>query len=299
MERALVVINPKSRHGDLDLGPALTQLRAAGWELLLESPTRERVSELIASHCPHVAQIIVAGGDGTLNAAAAALTDCGHPVGLLPMGTANDLARTLGIPKDIRKAGEIILQGRRHAIDLGCVNGVLFFNAAHIGIGTELTRRISSARKRRLGPLAYPRTLFSAYRRSHPFIARIACDNEHLRLSSLQITVGNGHYYGGGAPVAPRARIDDGELFLYSIPPQKTWQLATLLPRLRRGTHEGHPRVLLLHGRSIVVEPMDPMPVTADGEIRTLTPAHFSVLPGALEFFVPGDYPGGPSDATQ
>jgi YegS/Rv2252/BmrU family lipid kinase len=290
VERALVLINPLSRSGTSDLGPALQQLRARGLELIVETPTRERVAARVAHHCAQIQRIVVAGGDGTLNAAVPALLACGRPVGLLPVGTANDLARTLLIPDDLPAAADVAAQGRLQPIDLGCVNGILYFNAAHIGLGARVTEQMSPAVKRRWGALAYPRTLLSNLLKHPRFQARIDCDNEHLRVRSLQITVGNGRYYGGGVPIAEQARIDDGELFLYSIPPQRLWQLAALLPHLRRGTHGQHPRVLLLHGREITVSTTHPMPISIDGEIRTATPARFSLLRAALQVFVPEEY---------
>ena len=297
MGRALVIVNPRSRSGGGDLAPALERLHAAGLDLMVESPERDALARQIAARCDAIDRVVVAGGDGTLNAAAPALLACPRPLGILPVGTANDLARTLGIPRDLEAAAEVITSGIPHAIDLGCVNGVLFFNAAHVGLGAELTRRLTPVAKRRWGTLAYPRALLSAWRDRRPFPARIICDNERLRLHSLQITVGNGRFYGGGTPVAEAARIDEGELILYSIPPQPPWQLVALLPRLRRGTHGDHPRVLLLHGRDIRIETSRPMPITTDGEIRTHTPAHFTVLPRALHVFVPHAYHHRPGEA--
>ena len=96
-------------------------------------------SEAIRRECGAVDLVILAGGDGTMNSAVDALVECKLPLGILPTGTANDLARTLEIPTDLAAAAAVIGAGRRHAIDLGCVNGKYFFNAASIGLSAEVT----------------------------------------------------------------------------------------------------------------------------------------------------------------
>jgi diacylglycerol kinase family enzyme len=114
-----------------------------------ECGTREQLSALIREHGGEVDLVAVAGGDGTMNAAAEGLVATGLPLGILPTGTANDLARTLGIEADLEAAVKVIAAGHTRRIDLGLVNGHPFFNVASMGLSAELasmlTRDINAA----------------------------------------------------------------------------------------------------------------------------------------------------------
>lgn len=291
--RDLLIVNRKSREGNADLAVALERLRANGVELTETYPQRPGdVAALIREHRGRVDRVLVGGGDGTINAAGPALLEAGLTLGVLPLGTANDLARTLGIPTDLAGACDVILRGRAHRIDLGCVNGVYFFNVAHIGFGVDVTRELSGELKRRWGVLGYARSAMRAWRANRSFRAEIDAPAGRTRLRSIQISVGNGRHYGGGMTIAEDARIDDHRLDLYSIPPQSMWRLLHLAPALRRGTHGRRSDVLLMSGQAFEVRTAHRMPVTTDGEITTHTPARFHLIPDAVQVLVP---PGEPS----
>ncbi|MFA5530329.1 MAG: lipid kinase [Thiohalomonadaceae bacterium] len=291
MPRALLVANTRARAGIHGVGSAAKRLLERGFAVdsMVTADARE-VPKLIGAHCVAADVVVVGGGDGTLNVAAPALMDCGRPVGILPLGTANDLARTLLIPFDPAEAMEVVAQGRTRRIDLGRVNGVYFFNVASIGLSVRVARRVTPELKQRFGALAYARAAATEITRLRPFHARIDSDNEHLEVEAIQIAVGNGRYHGGGTPVAAQAEVDDRQLFLYSIPPQRLLKLLRLVPVIRRGGHGETPHVLLLHGREMTLHTAHPMPVDTDGELTAHTPARFEVLPEALPVFVPEAY---------
>lgn len=234
---------------------------------------------------------VVGGGDGTISAAAPALVGTGIPLGVLPMGTANDLARTLAIPLDLDDACAVLARGRAHAIDLGMVNGHYFFNAAGIGLSGHVTRQLTGARKRRWGALSYARVALAAWRRSEAFSARLRTPSEERFTRSLQITVGNGRHYGGGMVVAEDAAIDDALLHVYSIQPVPLLRLVSLAPSLRRGSHQRFAAVEMLSTGALEVTTDRPMPINADGELVGRTPARFSVVPRALRVLVPPERP--------
>lgn len=234
--------------------------------------------------------VVVGGGDGTVNTAAPALLETGLPFALLPLGTANDLVRTLRLPDDPVAACDVILSGRLHSIDLGKVNEHYFFNVAHIGLGEKVSRQLQDGEKKRWGALSYLRSLVRVVRRYRPFRATIVCDGRKMRLRSIQITVGNGRFYGGGIPVTAEARIDDQQLDLYSIRPLPLWQLAALAPWIRFGRHTRLDYVPALSGRKIEIRTSRPLRIDTDGEITTATPATFEVIPQALTVVVPEQY---------
>ncbi len=222
-----------------------------------------------------------------MNAAADALAESGLPLGILPTGTGNDLARTLGIPTELSEAAAVIADGDRRQIDLGRVNDKHFFNVASIGLSAELPRHHTVERKRRFWIFAYLLSVRDAYQTTRPFRARLRCDSREVRLRALQISVGNGRHYGGGMTIAEDAAIDDTRLDVYCLQPQSFWRLLALFPALRRGRLEHQQAVLLMRGREVEVETRRPMPINTDGELTTETPARFVVAPKAITVTAP------------
>ncbi|HSD34101.1 MAG TPA: lipid kinase [Alphaproteobacteria bacterium] len=301
-KRALLLVNRLSRSGDADLSAAVGCLRAAGLDVTPFATERPQdIPTLIRAHRCRVDLVIVGGGDGSMNAAAAAVLEIGVPMAVLPLGTANDLARTLGIPSALEEACAVAANGLRHRIDLGEVNGKHFFNVASIGLSVAVARMIDAETKRRWGAAGYALTVVKALREHRPFRVRIRCDGRFLQLRSIQIAVGNGRHYGGGLTVASDAAIDDYMLDLYSIGPAGLLRLALLAPALRTGRHGEFEGVHLLRGRHIELETSRPMPVNTDGEVTTHTPAVFRTLPGALEMMVPAAFveASGEADAAE
>jgi diacylglycerol kinase (ATP) len=289
--RALLIVNNRSRSGSTDIQAAIARLKSRGVAIIEGRPERaEQISELIRQHRHAVDCVIIGGGDGSMNAAASALVETQLPLGVLPMGTANDLARTLTIPTDIEKAFDIIADGVRHRIDLGCVNGRHFFNVANIGLGVHVMHNMSPDLKQRWGVFSYAHSLLKAIRSFHPFHAQIVCDGRARRVRTIQIAVGNGRHYGGGMTVAERACIDDDRYFLYSLEPLSLWEMIKLAPAFRAGRFKGRDLVILDQGRNIEVATRKRMPVTADGELITFTPATFTLLGNAIDVFVPASY---------
>jgi diacylglycerol kinase (ATP) len=288
--RALLLVNRKARRGKDDLSAALARLRAAGFELVEASVDRPtQLSEIIRQHRGEVNSVIIGGGDGTLTMAADGLVNSQLPLGILPLGTANDLARTLRLPLDPIAAADVIAAGHRRRIDLGVVNGTHFFNVATVGLGVGVTRRLSRERKSRWGVLAYLLTAARVVLRVRPFAADIRTETETIRVRTVQVTVGNGPHFGGGLTVDETATIDDGLLNLVSLEVESWWQLVGLLPAMWRGTgrHARHTRTLT--GREFEVRPVKKhrKTVTADGEVSSRTPAVFRIVPRALDVFAP------------
>jgi YegS/Rv2252/BmrU family lipid kinase len=267
--------------------PALEVLRASGMEALaLRLTNSAEVGTAIREHAALVDLVVVGGGDGTMNAAAEALLEVGLPMGILPLGTANDLARVLDIPQDPAAAARIIVEGRRRPIDLGRANEKLFFNIATIGFSARLAHAMDRQTKRRFGPLAYAMTL-ARIGLGHPFHATIHTGQETIRVTAIQIAVGNGRYHGGGVVVHEAAAIDDQLLHLYALEPSSAWRLIAKLPWLLRGKHETITGVTSLVAPAMEVTTDRRLPVNTDGELTTYTPVRFSIVPRALEVFAP------------
>ncbi|HEY9780866.1 MAG TPA: lipid kinase [Leptolyngbyaceae cyanobacterium] len=287
-QRALLLVNRHARHGQNRITEAIKQLKKLGFDLQEESMDNpQQLPELIRRYQNRVDLVIIGGGDGTLNAAADALVETQLPLGILPLGTANDLARTLEIPDSLPEACKIIAQGQLRRIDLGWVNGKHFFNVASMGLSVQITERLTKETKRRWGVFAYAITALQALWKARPFRAEIRIEGESIRVKTVQIAVGNGRYYGGGMAVAHDATIDDRRLDLYSLELKHWWQIIALLPAMRGGRHTDFPGVRALRGQEIQVYTNKPRPINTDGEITTHTPADFRVIPQALAVLVP------------
>ncbi|MCM0591148.1 MAG: lipid kinase [Gloeotrichia echinulata IR180] len=286
--RALLLINRHARQGQKRLREAIDCLENLGIDLIEESTENAKhLREVILQYQHEVDLVIIGGGDGTLNAAVDALVTTELPLGILPLGTANDLARTLKIPNSLLEACKIIANGEQRRIDLGWVNGKYFFNVASLGLSVKITQRLTKEVKRRWGIFAYLATALRVIWEARPFSAEIRVNGESIHGRTVQIAVGNGRYYGGGMAVVHDATIDDQRLDLYSLEIEHWWQIILLLPALRQGRHINRRQVRFLQGQEIEVYTRKERPINTDGEITTHTPAHFRVIPQALAVFVP------------
>ena len=286
--RALLLLNPRARRGAEAAGDIAAGLRRAGLDPIVE-PTGDPASleGLIRRHAAAVDRVVVAGGDGTINRAVQVLAEAGLPLAIIPAGTANNMARTVGLPLDLESAIGVAAGSNRRRVDLGRVNGRWFCTTASIGLSVRITEELSSDLKRRLGPIAYAVAGLKVLRRSHPFHADVSWERGSRRTRTVQIVVGNGRYYGAALAVAPDAAIDDARLDLYSLEVDHWWGLLKLAPFLKRGTHVKRREVEALRARVFDIRTRRPMPIDLDGELGTETPGRFEVVPAALEVFAP------------
>ena len=292
--RALLICNPNARSGAVPLDAVRAALRAGGIEPI-EPPPGADCREAIHARAGDVDLAIIGGGDGTLNAAAPALVEARLPFGILPLGTANDLARSLGLPLDPLAAARLIPTAQVHPVDLGWVNGHYYFNVASVGFSAELAGELTAESKQRWGVLGYGVAAWRVLRRVRPFTVTVEHgDGTVEKITTIQVSVGNGRHYGGGMTVADTATVDDGKLDFYSLEIDHWWRLLALLPALRRGTHGRAQDVRAFHTREIRITTKRPRPVNTDGELTTHTPAHFKVFPKILQVYAPApaDRPG-------
>lgn len=290
--RALLVVNRRARLGEAAHAAAVEALTSCGCEVIDGSPRgEERIADRLRELGGTADVIVVGGGDGTLNAAAEAILAVGKPLCILPLGTANDLARTLRLPADIPAACQLLSAGHTRRIDLGRVNGKHFFNAASLGLSVAITVGLSKERKARFGVFAYFVSALEAVWHWRPFVAEITVDGVRHRAKTVQVTVGNGVHYGGGLTVASDAAIDDQRLDVLSLEVRGWWELLPLLPALLSGTLNHTPRVRVFRGSQVDVRTAKPKRVNTDGELTTHTPATFEVVPRAVEVFAPPALP--------
>lgn len=287
-KRALLSINSHARNGKDSLREAVAALENLDFELVVKPDLKpEQLAELIVRDQHQLDLVVVGGGDGTLNAVAASMVKTQLPLGIIPLGTANDLARTLNIPESIAEATKIIANGEIRQIDLGHVNDQYFFNVASLGLSVKITQNLSQGAKSRWGIFAYLFTALKVIAKTRPFRAEIRYGDRSIKVKTLQIAVGNGHYYGGGMAIAKDAMIDDEHLNLYSLEIKHWWQILPVIFKLRSGEHRQLSGVRTLQEKKLEVYTRKPQKINTDGEITTTTPASFSLIPKAISVFVP------------
>lgn len=235
--------------------------------------------------------VVVGGGDGTVSAAAGLVAGTDLTLGVLPLGTANDFARTLEIPDDLEAACGALAHGKVVDVDVGRARGRAFLNVASVGLSVGVTDALTPGLKRRLGPLAYPVATLLAYRRHRPFTARLEFpdgDHEPVELVDLlQVAIGNGRHYGGGNAVSPTAGIDDHLLDVYAIVRGRLRDHVSIARLLKDGSFVHHDRVHHLTTRRMRLVTDEVMPVNLDGEIASATPALFEIERNGLHVVVP------------
>jgi diacylglycerol kinase (ATP) len=241
--------------------------------------------------------VLAAGGDGTINEVVNGLRRRagtrpgaeGLPrLGIVPIGTANDFAGSLGIPQEVAEAVRTAVHGDRRVVDLARVNDRFFVNVSTGGIGAEATDEAPTRVKRTLGSLAY---LFSGVRKFatlEPCCGRFASGGETIHEGSfLLFAVGNGVRTGGGNSITPRADLADGLLDVCIVGEVSHAEFLRLLPDLRAGRHLQSPHVVYRQVARLSVEATAELSVNADGESVDAQRLEYSLVPGALAIAVP------------
>ena len=230
--------------------------------------------------------IICAGGDGTLLGAIASAISRDLPLGIVPLGTFNDLARTLGIPLDVRGAVHTIAARHERVIDAARVNGQYYVNEASIGVSSRIARLQTTELKQRFGLWGVIATAFSALRYARPVRAEVRFDGRSERMRTIQLTVANSGHFGGFLNIAGAA-IDDGYLNLYSVDIESLREAFGIAYAMLTGRAFNMPGLRTLRSRRFEVVTRRPHHITADGEPAGTTPAVFEVFPKALRVFAP------------
>lgn len=240
-------------------------------------------------------RVIAAGGDGTLNEVVNGLAaDFGRAeLALIPLGTANDFARTAGIPTDIDEAIQLIKAGERHSLDVikltitehGATR--FFLNVSAGGFSTILDEKLDKSSKELWGTLSYAWSAVKALPELQPYRVRVAFDSESsASFSVYNVVVANARYAGGNIPVAPRARLDDGLLDVLIFRAVPLTRLTTLVPKAILGQHSDDDDVLYRQASRFEISSQPPLDVNADGEVVGACPAIYEVVPGALSVVV-------------
>jgi len=245
--------------------------------------------------------VVAAGGDGTVNEVINGLARDfdGVALGIVPLGTGNDLARTLAIPDDPAIAFQLALHGQRRPLDLIRVEGadktVYAANVCAGGFTGELDEAMTDEMKAAWGPLSYLIGTVKALPDLDDFATWIAWDDgEPERVDALNIVVANGRTAAGGRPAAPRANPEDGLLDVVIVKKCTSAELAVLAARALTGDYLDSEHVVFRHARRLHVEARPGMWFNVDGELHTNEPITFEIVPRALRVAVGPGYSATP-----
>jgi len=231
--------------------------------------------------------VVACGGDGTNRAVATAVAGTDTPMGILPCGRGNDLARALGLPFEPEPAANTIFAGSTRRIDLGFAEGQYFTTAATLGIDSAVSERVRASARGALAGLSYPFALVATlltFRFPH-----VVLDGDFGRREGpiLLAATANTPWYGRGMRIAPPAAPDDGLFHLCVIRALSKVKLLALFPTVYRGAHLRFREVELLSTRRLSVSSERPLSLYADGELLGKTPINLEIRPRALSVCVP------------
>src|SRR5689334_932029 len=229
---------------------------------------------------------VVISGDGLIGAIGGAMAGVGEvPLGIVPVGRGNDLARVLGIPTDPEEAIEVVLAGHARTIDIGEVNGRPFLGIASVGFDSDANRIANESRLG--GNLVYAYAALRALIAWKPARFTIAIGEKRTRIEGYSVVVANNSAYGGGMYVAPDADLEDGEFDVVTIAKVGKLRFLSNLPKVFKGTHVNNDEVQVVRASRLSLSASRPFAVYADGEHLTDLPADLRVIPHALRVLVP------------
>ena len=235
-------------------------------------------------------RLVVVGGDGTIQEVVNGVleSDARPSIGIVPVGSGNDLARSLGLPADPAEAWTVAIgRGIRRIDAATATNGEgrrrWFASAGGIGFDAQVAAAMSTRRGWQSGRAGYLLTTLTELRRFDNRTLRLVLDGEPLEVRALLVAIANGPYYGGGMRIAPDAAPDDGWLDLCVVGDVSRVTAVRQLPNLYRGTHVRHPAVSVFRARRIEVSGDGQTHAHLDGEPFGTLPLSVEVRPGVLE----------------
>lgn len=292
-----VILNPYANrwraHEKMPAVQAALARAGLEYDLVLTTAPGEATRHALQAAENRVDAVVAAGGDGTVSEVVnglirAAAGDVTRPLGILPIGTGNDFSDMLSIPRDLDEAAAVIAAGGARQVDAGRVNDHFFNNNCALAMEPMVT--IENARMRRLsGNLRYVTALVKSLFKLRAWHMRIRWDGGEHEGPMYLLSVCNSPRTGGVFYMSPGASVDDGLFDFVFAPEMPKWRVLSIVPRLFKGSHIGHP--LITHGRTrrLTVESDPGTPIHADGEIVSEAErrVEYEILPRRLRVFTP------------
>jgi YegS/Rv2252/BmrU family lipid kinase len=294
---AVVVVNVQSRRGEEAFEEACERLGSAGVKVIarhaVKDPDEMRpiVQRAIAERAP---MIIVGGGDGSLSTTIDDFLGSETVFALLPLGTANSFARTLGVPLDLEGAINVIANGRKRRIDLGAIDGDYFANAAAMGLSPLIAETVPHKLKRYLGMGGYLIWAVRVAFKFRPFRLHVYVGDEVHRVWATEARIANGSHH-GGVELVENAELDSGEIIVQAVTGRSilglAWSWFATLFKLRARELT----VTEFHGRELRLVAKPRQKISIDGELSARTPVTVSVARAAVWVAAPREEDGSSS----
>src|SRR4030042_3229293 len=195
--------------------------------------------------------LLLIGGDGTVHQALPAIAETKIPFGFLPCGRGNDFARNVGLPSKLKKGCSLPSNPSFHQVDLPRINNIPFVAVAYVGFDSEVNKLANDGRGYFGGTLGYIVCVLKTLKTFKPFEVEITIDDQTFRERVMMVTVANAPFYGGGMKIAPQAIMDDGILDICIVKEIPKWELLQQFPKVFKGTHISHPRIIMKTGHRI------------------------------------------------
>jgi YegS/Rv2252/BmrU family lipid kinase len=230
--------------------------------------------------------VIVGGGDGSLSSSVELFMGTETILGVLPLGTANSFARTLGIPLDVEGAIEVIASGEARKIDVGCIDGDYFLNAAALGLAPKVAESVPHGLKRRLGRLGY--LLWAGWSAANFNAFRLKVDDGKRihRLWATEVRIANGRFH-GGMELIESADVESGVIVVQAVRGRSVMRLGWSYFASALKLEARHQTTREFRGRKLVVSTRPSMQVSIDGELGASTPFEVSAVPDAVTVAAP------------
>lgn len=294
-----IVINPSTPAAVEAIRRGVDSLREAGHtvrpHITFEAGDARRFAREAAERGAEL--VVAAGGDGTINEVVNGLNDCAEAggrdelprLGVIPLGTANDFAGGLRVPKEPEEALAVAVEGIGYPVDLAAMNGRCFLNVSSGGFGAEATDEASDELKHMLGPVAYLVTGVKKFVALHPCKARFTSGGEVLHDGDFLIfAVGNARRTGGGVRLTSEADLSDGLLDVCIVDVMTHMEFVRIAPQLRAGNHVEHEKVVYRQVPSVTVEAEVELSVNVDGEPMTARRFEYRMLPRQITVMAAG-----------
>jgi YegS/Rv2252/BmrU family lipid kinase len=286
---AVLVVNAHSRRGQDLFEQAREKLEAAGIKLRHCYPVKDpgqlipTMKKAVRSGAP---MVIVGGGDGSLSSTVDEVVELDIVFALLPLGTANSFARTLGIPLDLDGAIEVIASGRRRRVDVGIINGDYFANAASMGLSPMIGETVPHNLKRYFGVVGYLIWALWCLVRFAPFRLIVDDGSETHRIWTTEVRIFNGRFH-GGVELADDAEVDSGQIVVQAVTGRSlvrlVWDWFAKYFKLR----SRHDTTVEYRGSRLRIDTRPHHKISIDGEVLARTPVTVEVAHKAIEVVVP------------
>jgi diacylglycerol kinase (ATP) len=288
--RLAVLVNPTSGkgRGARLLGPVADRLRRGGAsvDVVVGRDGDEAFDRLRDRVADGVDGVVAVGGDGLVHIALQVVGGTSIPLGVVPAGSGNDIARSLGLdPRDPLAAADLVRLGRTRPVDLGRANGRWFAGVLGSGFDSMVNERANRMTWPN-GRSRYNVAILAELRTFRPVPYVLDLDGERYGTEAMLVAVGNGASYGGGMLVCPGARMDDGLLDVTVLGPISKPEFIRVFPTVYKGTHVDHPAVTVRRARSVTLTSPG-VTAYADGERVSVLPVTCDTVPGGMLVFSP------------